>query len=67
MPTCPTCRGIGKITQTTICPDCYGNGIITEKMLEFINYYYNKKKIEKEVERLSNEDVFISKHEQTVN
>jgi DnaJ-class molecular chaperone len=54
MPSCPTCRGMGKIKQTQLCMDCNGSGQVTDKMLKFIEYYKNHKKDMKAIEELTN-------------
>ncbi len=57
MPFCPSCRGIGKSTQTKTCNDCDGKGIVTEKMFKFIEFYKNKKVIQMEINNLEHEVV----------
>ena len=61
MPFCPYCRGMGtsKNTYKNVCPDCDGKGLISDNELKFIEFYNNKKKIEKEIQRLEREQIRI--------
>jgi len=71
MPTCISCRGIGKIIDkkfkaTITCPDCDGHGTVSENMLKFIQFYNNKKSIENEISNLEKNNEFIEQYQQVM-
>ena len=66
MPFCPTCKGSGKKTQCQECGDCNGRRTVTDNMLEFIQFYNQKKEIEKTVASLENDEAFIEQYEEAL-
>lgn len=68
MPSCPSCRGMGKIIDkkfkaTIVCPDCDGKCIISDKTLAFINYYKQQKQLEAEIAVMENDTEFLAQYE----